>query len=224
MNNPAEPDSRSSDDDGRRDEPTVHRNHQPIRACLAAYLDGISGHGLEIGSGTGQHIIGFARAFPGMTWWPSDIEPVNLGSIDAWRRGSGLDNISAPVAIDAAQTDWRLGAPGRPPARDLTALIAINVLHISPWAVSQGLIAAAGRHLAPDAHLFVYGPFARNGAHTAESNARFDAWLRRQNPDWGVRDMVDLETEASGHGLGLARVADMPRDNFVLVFSPEHGP
>lgn len=224
MNIPTDPDNRSSSGDQRRDEPTVHRNHEPIRALLSGYLDGVTAHGLEVGSGTGQHVVGFARAFPGMTWWPSDLEPVNLASIDAWRRDSGLDNISAPVMIDAAQSDWRLGTSGMPPAQELAALIAINVLHISPWPVSQGLLAAAGRHLAPDGHLFVYGPFARNGAHTADSNAQFDMWLRRQNPEWGVRDIEDLEAQATSHGLALTQVADMPRDNFVLVFSPGHKP
>lgn len=205
--------------DERRDAPTFHRNHQPIRAVLADYLSDVTGHALEIGSGTGQHVISFARGFPGLTWWPSDLQPANLRSIDAWRRHSQLENVSEPVAIDASSDDWQLGIPDRPPSGDFAAIIATNVIHISPWEVSQGLFAGAGRYLAPHGHLFLYGPFARDGAHTAESNARFDRSLRMENPTWGVRDIADLQALAAGSGLQLARIADMPRDNLVLVFS-----
>lgn len=205
--------------DDRLDAPTVHRNHGAIIALLTEYLQDASGNAIEIGSGTGQHVIGFARAFPGLTWWPSDPDPVNIKSIDAWRRHSGLENIAEPVAIDAASADWHLGAPGMPPDRDVAVIIATNVLHITPWQVSLGLFSAASRYLTQNGHLFLYGPFARNGTHTAASNEQFDMSLRAENPEWGVRDMVDLETLATGCGLRLTQVADMPRDNFVLVFS-----
>jgi len=205
--------------DDRLDAPTVHRNQGAIVALLSRYLNDASGHAIEIGSGTGQHVIGFARAFAGLTWWPTDPQPVNLKSIDAWRRHSELKNIAEPMAIDAADENWRLGTPGMPPDRDVEVIIATNVVHITPWQVSQGLFSAAGRYLTPHGHLFLYGPFARDGAHTAVSNAQFDNSLRMENPEWGVRDMVDLEALAAGCGLQLTQVADMPRDNFVLVFS-----
>ena len=123
----------------------------------------------------------------------------------------------APVGLDAAAADWGLDRPGMPPATDLAAIVCVNVLHIAPWAVTEGLVAGARRHLAPDGRLIVYGPFARDGAHTAPSNADFDRALRRQNPDWGVRDTADIDRVARGHGLRLEEVVKMPANNLMLL-------
>src|SRR5690606_25667667 len=147
-----------------------HRNHGPIAGVLARHLASATGDVVEIGSGTGQHVAAFAAAFPGLVWWPSDPNPAHRTSIEAWRRASGAANIMPAVAIDAA-ADWRLGQPGMPPDRDLAAVLCVNVLHISPWTTALGLMAGAGRHLGPGGLLFVYGPFTRDGAHTAASNA-----------------------------------------------------
>jgi len=200
--------------DGRLDAPAFHRNHEPIWSALEGFLRGRSGNVLEIGSGTGQHIITYAGWTPQLTWWPSDIYDSHLASIDAWRRQSGLDNVRPPQRIDLADAAWTWS-----PGGTLAAMLCCNVLHISPWTVSQSLIAGAGRQLAEDGRLFVYGPFMRDGAHTAPSNAAFDATLKAENPGWGVRDTRDLAALAAASGLVLAEAIDMPANNLVLVFA-----
>jgi SAM-dependent methyltransferase len=210
-------------DDGRLDAPAFHRNGAPIRAVLERVLAGRSGHILEVGSGTGQHVLAFARALPRLTWWPSDPAPAHRRSIDAWRRASGLANVMAPVDLDAAQPAWPLGTSGFPPDTELAAILCINVLHIAPWAVAEGLFAAAARHLARDGHLILYGPYAMHGAHTAESNAAFDASLRTQDARWGVRDIDDIAALALANGLAVAETVPMPANNFTLVVSREPG-
>jgi hypothetical protein len=203
----------------RLDAPAFHRNHRAISAVLARHLGGATGDAVEIGSGSGQHVVAFAADFPGLGWWPSDPLSVHRASIDAWRLEAGAANIRPAVAIDAA-ADWRLGEPGMPPGRDLAAIVCINVLHVAPWAVAEGLLAGAGRHLARHGRLFVYGPFTRDGVHTAPSNAAFDASLRTADPAWGVRDVGRIETAARDRGLRLLEIADMPANNLTLVLAP----
>ena len=204
--------------DGRLDGPAFHRNHGAIWSALASYLHGQTGDVLELGSGTGQHIAEFARRAPDLIWWPSDIYPSHLASIDAWRRHAGLANLRAPQRIDLTDRDWTWTSDGQA-GGELAAILCINVLHISPWRVSQNLIAGAGRSLCPDGRLFVYGPFKRAGQHTAPSNAAFDASLRAENPEWGVRDLADLNALAQEAGLTAAEIAPMPANNLVLAFA-----
>jgi SAM-dependent methyltransferase len=203
--------------DGRLDGPAFHRNHDAIWAAIVPYFGTRQGDVLELGSGTGQHAAEFARRAPQLTWWPSDIVPAHLASIEAWRAQTGLANLRAPQAIDLDDPDW--SGRGAADSDALTAILCINVLHISPWRVSQNLIAGAGRLLRPGGHLFVYGPFKRDGAHTAPSNARFDAMLRAENPDWGVRDIGDLNALAEKAGLARAEIHAMPANNLVLAFT-----
>lgn len=208
----------TADAEGRLDAPSFHRNHEPIWSVLGPFLGEEPGDALELGSGTGQHVVDFARRASAIRWQPSDLAAEHLRSIDAWRRTSGLANVRAPVAIDLSSLDWpsllATTAPG-----SLLAILCINVLHISPWRVSEHLLAGSARLLLPEGRLFVYGPFKRGGEHTAPSNAAFDASLRGGNPEWGVRDMDDLGALAERAGLRLAERVPMPANNFVLVFA-----
>ena len=204
--------------DGRLDGPAFHRNHDAIWSAISGFLGAQSGNVLELGSGTGQHASTFAARAPQLTWWPSDIYPSHLASIEAWRQHAGLANLRAPQRIDLGDPAWVWTADGQPGGA-LAAMLCINVLHISPWQVSQNLIAGAGRYLAADGRLFVYGPFMRSGQHTAPSNAEFDASLRAKNPEWGVRDLNDLEALAQDAGLTLAETVPMPANNLVLAFA-----
>lgn len=204
--------------DGRLDGPAFHRNHDVIWSAIARFLSEQSGDVLELGSGTGQHAVEFARRSPNLVWWPSDIYPSHLGSIDAWRRHAGLANLRAPQRIDLTDPDWTWNADGHA-GGVLTAMLCINVLHISPWRVSQNLMAGAGRFLRDGGRLFLYGPFMRDGQHTAPSNAAFDASLRAENPAWGVRDLRDLNALALDAGLTLEEIVPMPANNLVLVFA-----
>ena len=204
--------------DGRLDAPAFRRNHEAIWSAIAEFLDAQAGDVLEIGSGTGQHVVTFARRTPRLAWWPSDILPSHLASIDAWRDHEGLANVRAPQRIDLTDPAWSWRA-GESSSQLLAAILCINVLHISPWRVSQNLFAGAARFLRADGRLFVYGPFMRNGEHTAPSNAAFDATLRAENPEWGVRDIRDLSTLADKSGLSLAEITPMPANNLVLAFT-----
>ena len=202
--------------DGRLDAPAFHRNHAPIWLVLSRFLAGRAGDALEIGSGTGQHIAAFARQSPDIVWWPSDHLQSHLRSIAAWRAHAGLGNLRAPIELDAGQMDWRLASRGVP--RQFTAMFCANVVHIAPWSVAEGLYAGAGRHLAADGRLFLYGPFKRDGVHNSPGNETFDANLRRDNPQWGVRDTADLKKLGAANGLRFIEVVEMPSNNAILVF------
>jgi hypothetical protein len=201
---------------GRLDAPAFHRNHEPIWQVLAPHLAPARGDALELGSGTGQHTVTYAALTPALTWHPSDLQQSHIASIAAWRAHTGLANVAPPQRIDLSAPGWTWT-----PGGTLTAMLCINVLHISPWDVSQNLIAGAARQLAPDGHLFVYGPFMRDGVHTAPSNAEFNASLRARNPDWGVRDTRELAALAAVNGLALEVILPMPANNFILVFARE---
>jgi SAM-dependent methyltransferase len=203
-------------DDGRLDAAAFHRNHEAIAPVLEAFLRDRAGHVLEIGSGTGQHAVAFAQRLPSITWWPTDLNANHLRSIAAWRAHAKLENVRAPVRLDASKSDWHLPALGLP--AEFAAMFCANVIHISPWAVAEGLFAGAGHHLRADGRLFLYGPFKRGGQHNAPSNAAFDASLRAQNPGWGVRDVVDLRKLAAASGLHLAQLSEMPSNNAILSF------
>jgi hypothetical protein len=203
--------------DGRLDAPAFHRNHQAIRAVLQRYLTGRSGDVVEAGSGTGQHVVDFARHFPDIVWWPSDLNEAHLKSIAAWRAYAGLPNIRPPLRIDLSDPAWcaELHDGSVPP---LLAVFCANVIHIAPWRVAEGLFAGAARYLDTDGRLFLYGPFKRDGKHTALSNAVFDTSLRHRDAEWGVREIEGLEKLAASVGLVLIETAEMPANNLVLVF------
>lgn len=201
--------------DGRLDAPAFHRNAEPIWDAIGGFLSAARGDVLEIGSGTGQHIMTYAARTPNLTWWPSDIYEAHLTSIAAWRAAAGLGNVQAPQRIDLTAADWTWTPGGK-----LTAMLCFNVLHISPWRVAESLMAGAGRFLDANGRLFIYGPFKRDGRHTAPSNEAFDRSLRAQNPEWGVRDLGDVNASARDAGLAPTDIIDMPANNLVLVFSP----
>ena len=168
---------------------------------------------LEIGSGTGEHAIYFAKALTNLVWIPSDPDAASRASIEAWIATEDLANVRAPVAIDVRGAVW--GVEDDAP---FDAMISLNMVHIAPWEAALGLLAGAGRLLRPNGVLFFYGPFMLGGTHTAASNASFDADLKRRDPRWGVRDVDDLVGEAASHGLELREVLEMPANNLSLVF------
>jgi SAM-dependent methyltransferase len=188
---------------------SVARNREPILAVLERVLPA-AGVVLEIASGTGEHAVHFAAHLPEVTWQPSDPDPEMGESVAAWVAAAGLDNIRPPLIIDATAADLPVAAAD--------AVICINMVHIAPWAAAEGLFAGAGRVLAAGGILYMYGPYRVAGAHTAPSNAAFDADLRRRNPAWGVRDLNDITALAVRHGLVLAEIVDMPANNKSVIF------
>jgi hypothetical protein len=207
---------------GRLDAPAFHRNHRPISEMLRRDLQCEFGDVLEVGSGTGQHVVHFARMLPDITWWPSDLNEAHLKSIEAWRAYAGLSNVKPSLSIDLADPDWSAAMQAAGGPKDLLAIFCANVIHIAPWRVAESLFAGAGRTLQVGGFLFLYGPFKRHGKHTALSNAVFDAGLREANADWGVRDIADLEKLAAPNGLALRETVEMPANNLILVFAREN--
>jgi SAM-dependent methyltransferase len=212
-------DGRPVEPDGRLDAPAFHRNHQAIWAVLQPFLAGKSGDVVEAGSGTGQHVVDFARRSPEIIWWPSDLNEQHLKSIAAWRAHAGLANIRPPLRIDLSDPVWCSQMHDGSGPGQLLAVFCANVIHIAPWRVAEALFAGAGHYLRADGRLFLYGPFKRDGKHTAPSNAAFDASLHDRDPEWGVRDIADLEKLAAGAGLVLIEIAEMLANNLVLVFA-----
>ena len=195
---------------GRRSAPTTLRNREPIADVLRDWLPP-SGLVLEIASGTGEHAVHFARAFPRLEWQPSDVEPLALSSIESWRADSGLANVREPVVLDAASSIW--------PIDRADAVLSINMVHISPWESALGLLDGAARLLAPGAPLILYGPWLTDKLETAPSNLAFDADLKRRDPRWGLRRVEDFAAEAAKRGLELSDERAMPANNRMLLFS-----
>lgn len=193
--------------DSRLQSPAVTRNRQPILEVLREVLPARA-RVLEVASGSGEHAVHFAGAAPGWIWQPSDPQPRALASIAAWSEAARLDNLLKPLRFDVTG-EW--------PAERFDAVVAINLLHISPWTASEALMAGATGCLAPGGVVVLYGPFRREGSHTAASNAAFDADLRRRDPQWGIRDLAEVEEEAQRYGLLLARVLPMPANNLILI-------
>lgn len=165
---------------------------------------------LEIASGTGEHAVHFARAFPQLQFQPSDPDPSAIASIDAWRREAGLPNLLPPLQLDVAADHW--------PVEQADAILCINMVHISPWEATEGLMRGAGRLLPAKALLYLYGAYRRDGMETAASNEQFDRSLRSRNPEWGVRRLEDVAEEAARNGLALNPLIEMPANNLSLVF------
>ena len=211
-------DGRPIEADGRLDAAAFHRNHAPIWEVLQKFLAGKSGDVLEAGSGTGQHVVHFASHAPDITWGPSDFNEAHLNSIAAWRAHAGLPNIRPEMRIDLSDPAWCSQMQDGSGPSDLLAVFCANVIHIAPWRVAEGLFAGAARYLRSDGRLFLYGPFKRDGKHTALSNAVFDTNLRDRDAEWGVRDIADVSSLATGVGLTLIEAVPMPANNMILVF------
>ena len=215
-------DGRRVEPDGRLDAAAFHRNHGPIWAVLQKFLEAKSGDVLEAGSGTGQHVVHFAGKTPDLTWWPSDFNENHLSSIAAWRTHAGLPNIRPPMRIDLSDPAWCSAMQDGSGPRELLAVFCANVIHIAPWRVAEGLFAGAARYLRPDGRLFLYGPFKRDGKHTALSNAVFDTSLRERDAEWGVRDIGEVGALADSVGLALIETVPMPANNMILIFERDH--
>ncbi|MFB4204295.1 hypothetical protein KBTX_02061 [wastewater metagenome] len=200
-------------EDHRQRSPATARNREPILAVLRETIPERA-RVLEVASGTGEHAAFFTAAMPGWTWQPSDPQPAALASIRAWRPYGG-DGLLVPLELDVT-AEWPVAGP-------LDALVAINLIHISPWRVTEALMAGAGRLLADGGVLVLYGPYRENGEHTASSNAAFDADLRARDPQWGVRDLEAVTEAAAVHGLMLEQRHAMPANNLTVVFRRSAG-
>ena len=200
--------------------PSADRNKDPILAAIGPWLPA-RGTVLEIASGSGQHIVHFARSRPDLDWQPSDPSAQARASIAEWTGAAGLPNLRTVLALDVTDPDW-------PPLR-ADAILCINMIHVAPWAATLGLLAHAAALLPPDGPLILYGPYRRAGIPTAPSNEAFDQDLRARDPAWGLRDLDQVTGEAAARGFLAASVEAMPANNLTVVFrrgsaDPPHGP
>jgi SAM-dependent methyltransferase len=166
---------------------------------------------LEIASGAGEHAVFIASALPTVLWRPTDGDPESLASIRSWRDAAALANLLEPMVLDAAdQSTW--------PTEPVDAIVCINMVHISPWAATEGLMIGAGRLLAPGGLLYLYGPYREAGVPTAPSNEAFDASLTARNPAWGLRDLETVAALAEANGLDYSERIAMPANNLSVLF------
>jgi SAM-dependent methyltransferase len=190
--------------------PAVARNTGPILEVLRAHLPG-RGEVLEIAAGSGEHAAAFAGALSGLDWTPTDPSPEARASIAAWAEAAGLPNLRPPLALDMLDpTTW--------PEGRVQAVVCINMIHISPWAATEGLMALAGRVLAPGGLLALYGPYREADVPLAPSNAAFDESLKSRDPAWGLRDRDAVAGAAKAEGLALTLRVAMPANNLMLLF------
>ncbi|MCT7988435.1 class I SAM-dependent methyltransferase [Laspinema olomoucense] len=213
MNNPNDP---------RRFAPATQRNREPILKVLRRVLPP-RGTVLEVASGSGEHAIFFAPRLKPRFWQPSEPEPLLRESILAWMKEVPSDNLFPPIPLNVAESVWLIESAENPPVNlsEITAIIAINLIHISPFTATLGLMAGAGRILPTGGILYLYGPFKRGGKHTAPTNESFDEMLQQQNSEWGVRNLEEVEAVARKNGLNLQEIVEMPANNLSVIFRRE---
>jgi SAM-dependent methyltransferase len=196
--------------DARLLAPATARNREPITRVLRHHLP-CQGLVLEVASGTGEHITHFASVLSAnLRFQPSDPDARARASIDACARSTGARNVLPAIALDASANPW--------PVQHADAVICINMIHIAPWEAAIGLVRGAARLLPPNGLLYLYGPYRRDGHHTAPSNEAFDRGLGTQNPDWGVRDLEAVAELAEEHGFARPVIEEMPANNLSLIF------
>ncbi len=190
--------------------PSVARNRDPLLKVLRPVLPE-TGRVLEIASGSGEHAVHIARAIPGLIWQPTDPDARARDSITAWTADLGLKNILPPLDLDARLDIWTVEGP-------FDVMLCVNMIHIAPWSAAEGVVKGARRHIAAGGQLIFYGPFKREGQHTAPSNEAFDLSLRSRDPEWGVRDLDAVTALAREAGLTLDQVIEMPANNLTVVY------
>jgi SAM-dependent methyltransferase len=189
--------------------PHADRSKGPIVEVLRRVLPD-TGIALEVGSGTGQHILHFAREFPALEWQPSDYDQVAVASVDSYRREARAHNLREALLLEVRQKIWGHGL--------LDAVLAIQLVHVTSWSVCEGLFDGARRHLRPGGVLFLQGPFKQGGGFDCPENAQLDARLRAKNPDWGLRDLEAVAALGTARGLLVEQVIDMPDNELATVF------
>ncbi len=195
----------------KRRAPAAARNVEPIGDVLAEWLPK-SGLVLEIASGTGEHALAFARRFPHLDWQPSDQDHEALASIAAWS-ADGPENLRSPLTLNVCERDW--------PLDRADAILCTNMVHISPWEASLGLLDGAAKLLRAGAPLILYGPWLEAGIEAAPSNLAFDQSLKARDSRWGLRLVEDFTAEAASRGFVLIGRQSMPANNIMLRFLAE---
>jgi hypothetical protein len=195
--------------DHRQYAPATVRNRDFILDALRDVLP-TTGVILEIASRSGEHVVYFARNLPSLAFQPSDPEPEALLSVAAWVKAAQVTNVRVPIVLAASQSTW--------PLASADGIICINMIHISPWDATVGLIRSAAAILPRGSPLYLYSPYKRKGFATAPSNQAFDQNLRDRNPTWGLRDLEAVAAIAQSTGFSVPAVTEMPANNLSIVF------
>jgi len=190
------------------DAPATGRNRMAILEVLRDELSTATSL-LEIGSGTGQHAVFFAREMPHLNWQPSD-RATNIEGIAAWVNDANLKNLAEPIALDVLSQDRVEGT--------YDAVFSANTAHIMSYPAVECMFELVGRTLQDGGVFCLYGPFNTGGTYTSESNGRFDQSLRERDPDMGIRDLEDLDGLAVDNGLLRAQLYAMPSNNMLVVW------
>lgn len=198
--------------DVKRDSPSFHRNIEPITNKLHEVISKKNKSVLEIGSGSGQHVERFAREFPKLTFQPTEYDPENLASIDSWCERHS--NVLSAIQLDVMRDDWFENK-----TQKFDALLCFNVIHISPWEVTEAIFKNANQWMNDPCQIIFYGPFKINGEHTSDSNAEFDTWLKEKDTSYGIRDIADVQSVANANGFKLDKNLAMPANNFLNIFT-----
>jgi hypothetical protein len=219
-----------SPDENRRYAPATLRNRDPILEVLRPVLPP-SGLVLEIASGTGEHVVHFARALPGLDWQPSDPSVEARGLIAGWTAAEGLANVLPPLDLDVASDDWPIARADAIICINMQsdscesqksaiydACLCINMVHISPWAATVGLFRGCAKHLIAGAPLILYGPYLEADVETAPSNLAFDRSLKERKAEWGLRNVADVDRVAADFGFGRTLRVEMPANNLMLIY------
>jgi len=195
--------------DGRIVSPSAEKNKEPITELLTRVLPR-QGDVLEVGSGTGQHILHFAQAMPHIRWQPTERNADCLKSIASWLAPVNPPNVNAPIHLDVHDKIW--------PLDDVAAVVCLNMIHIAPPSATEALLRGASRVIYSGGILFLYGPYRRQGRHTSASNEAFDKSLKGENPEWGIRNLEDVALLAASEGFDLHEIHSMPANNLAVVF------
>ena len=195
--------------DGKWFIPAAERNKGPILDILARVLPR-QGVVLEVASGTGQHVVHFAKALPGLAWQPSDPDPELRASIALHVKEQQLANVNPPIDLEVTRLPW--------PLQTADAVVCINMIHVAPWSATPALFKGAKALLSAQHVLLLYGPYRRFGQHTSKSNEQFDSDLRAHDPEWGLRDLEAVSEAAASSAFMLDEIVEMPANNFSLIF------
>jgi len=190
--------------------PSAERNAAAITDALCEIAPE-TGRALEIASGTGQHVVGFATALPDLIWQPTEIDAARRASIDAYVAEANLPNLRPAMALDATEAGWGRAQAGQ------GLIVLINLLHLISTPEAHRIVTEAAQALAPGGRFALYGPFLRDGQATSEGDARFHASLRAQDPAIGYKDLSEVQGWLRAAGLCLHPLRQMPANNLFLL-------
>ena len=208
----------------------AERNNVPLAEAFAPRLRACAPTGgvvVELACGTGQHCAHLSGELPDFAFLPTDLDD---SAFDAVRHHASARNVRAPLVVDACDPEWSESVKRALPETfrehagadaGVDAVLVVNMTHIAPWRATLGALAGAAAVSRRGALLFVYGPFKRDGKHTSEGNATFDASLRGRNKEWGYRDIEDVVAEAERAGFRDAEIVPMPANNFAIAMTRE---